>query len=324
MMLEDTARLLRQLEEWAPEGEPLTPTLAREVLERLTAFAPPRVAEVTSAPAAARGPAGDVPLRIFSPRDADPDAVLVYVHGGGWVAGHVGLVKSLAEQLARAMGCVVVAAGYRLAPEAPYPAALDDVAAAFAWVRHELLADRPATRLAALGESAGGNLVAALGLRLRAAGERGPDLQMLIYPALDPSRSSGSYERFATGYGLDAAAMAWYWSQYLGDGASGSGDPLAAPLIASSFAALAPAIVVTAGLDPLQDEGLEYARLLQRDGTRALVLHYPAMIHGFFSSSGAIARGLDAIRDVCALARAELGLATSPSAVVGGDVRSGQ
>jgi acetyl esterase/lipase len=308
---EHCARVLRRIEEWAGDDE-LTPALAREVLERLSEFAPARVAEVTSRAVDVPGPAGQVPVRRFSPPDADRDAVLLYVHGGGWVTGHLGLVESLAEQLASGMGVDVIAASYRLAPEAPYPAALDDVAAAYAWVRHELLADRPGTRLAVIGESAGGNLVAALALRLRDADQRGPDLQILVYPALDPSQQRASYRSFGSGYGLDAEAMAWYWRQYLGDAVTAPGDPCAAPLNAASFAALAPAIVLTAGLDPLQDEAHDYARLLQRDGTRAVVLHYPAMIHGFFSLSGAIPRGLDAIRDVCTLARTELALRSPP------------
>lgn len=233
------------------------------------------------------GPTAELHVRTYFPDTVnDLSAALVYFHGGGWTAGNIQLADRPNRSLANATGCVVVAVTYQKAPEHPYPAALDDCYAAVRWVHRQ--AERLGVdRVGVGGDSAGGNLAAAVCLKARA--EDGPPIafQLLIYPALDPDLDFPSARDNAEGYSLTTAAMRWFWDNYAPEPVQRA-DPLAAPLRAPSLDQLPPAIVVTAGFDPLRDEGRCYADRLEKDGITTIRRHYPTTIHGFLWMAGAL------------------------------------
>jgi acetyl esterase len=230
------------------------------------------------------GPSGPIPVRVYAPKASDGLLpVLVYFHGGGFIAGGLASHDGTARELTTRAGCVTVSVGYRLAPEHPYPAAVDDCHAALQWVAAnaaELGGDR--SRLAIGGDSAGGNLCAAVALMNRDRGGAAPVLQLLVYPVIDPACASGSMTANAMGFMLTADSMRWMWSTYLGDDARHD-DPYAAPLAAASLAGLPPALIITAEFDPLRDEGEAYGRALAAAGVPVTVSRYAGQIHGFFS-----------------------------------------
>lgn len=228
------------------------------------------------------GPAGDIPIRVYTPEGAGPFPLLLYFHGGGFVVGSIDGSHELCRTLCGGAGCVVVSVGYRLAPEHRFPAAPDDCLAATRWAAGnaaELGAD-PA-RLVVAGDSAGGNLAAVTALRLRDEG--GPPLrgQLLIYPVADyHTPPTPSYLANANGYLLTRAMMIWFWGHYLNH-AGEADDPHAAPLRAPDLAGLPRALVITAEFDPLRDEGERYAERLQAAGVPAVLSRYDGMVHGF-------------------------------------------
>jgi acetyl esterase len=240
-----------------------------------------------------------VPVRIYQPQGAEPRAVLVFLHGGGWTVGSVETHDHQARVLCAATGAQVVSVDYRLAPEHPYPAALDDAWAATCWA----VDDRP---LAVGGDSAGGNLAAAVCLRARDEG--GPALvaQCLIYPALDLTLGQPSITELAEGYGLTAAMMSWYVEQYVGDAVDRT-DPLASPLHAPDLRGLPPAVVVTAEYDPLRDEGEAYAERLRAARVPVTLRRYEGLVHGFLGMGPAAASARRAVDEVCADLRRALG-----------------
>lgn len=245
------------------------------------------------------GPAGDIKVRVLRPSDAPDLPVIVYFHGGGWVIGTIDGHDSLARALANAASAVVVNVEYRRAPEDIYPAAFDDCAAVTAWVAanaDELGADT--SRLAVGGDSAGGNLAAAVALHARDAGT---DIagQLLIYPATnlaDPATQS--YADNGEGYLLTSNWMDWFIDQYLPEPAQRS-EPFASPALAADLSGVAPAMVITAGYDPLRDDGAAYAESLEAAGVDVEYRHYEEQIHGFASQIGIMA---DAATNVDAMA----------------------
>jgi acetyl esterase len=273
----------------------------RDYLERSGSLAAPRVYEVGAAPARAGmtarqlsdppGPAvarvvdttvradgGPITLRWLLPRraaDTLAPAVLVYQHGGGWVLGDLTGFDGTARRLAVGCGCEVVAVDYRLAPEHPYPAAVDDAWGALLAVREA----RPGCRLIVAGDSAGGNLAAALALRAKAAGIE-LAAQVLIYPVVDADFDRPSYQDPQNQLMLDAGAMRWFWDQYLPDEAARR-HPDAAPLHAADHRGLAPAIVLTAEHDVLVDEGEEYVAVLRAAGVPVAHRRFAGQMHGF-------------------------------------------
>ena len=273
-----------------------------ELRARLTAGPPEAVAQIRAAEVP--GPSGPIPVRIYTPANAAaPAPAMVYFHGGGWVRGSLDTIDVVCRALANRAGCVVISVDYRLAPEHVFPAAVDDSLAATRWVAAhtaELGVDRH--RLAVGGDSAGGNLAAAVAQVLRDAG--GPPLvyQLLIYPVLDRNFDTPSYRDNATGYSLTRAAMQQYWQMYQPDPAQDD-DPRARPLRAADLSGLPPTLVITAEFDPLRDEGRAYAEALQAAGVPAQYREYPGLIHGFVSSAGAIDRGKDAIDAAAAALR---------------------
>jgi acetyl esterase len=243
------------------------------------------------------GDAAQVAVRVYRPGAGAQLPLLVYAHGGGWVTGSLESHDRLCRILASRLQAVVVAVDYRCAPEHVFPAALDDVAAAWQWARanaSSLGAD--GVRFAVAGDSSGGNLAAALTLRLRADGAPQPQLQLLLYPALDATCSRNSYREFASGFNLSATQMAWYWDAYRAGAARDA--PELSPLAAGSFADLAPAVVAVAENDVLRDDGLEYAQKLATAGVPVRLIRCEGMIHGFLRWTGAVpaaARWIDTI-----------------------------
>jgi acetyl esterase len=251
-------------------------------------------------------PDGTVTVRVYRP--APPGELLpalVYLHGSGWMYGDLEMSDSLCRRLARVSGCAVVAPDYRLAPEHPFPAALDDVAAVLRWLSAEApsLGIDPA-RLAVGGESSGGNLAAAAALAARDGGGPALAFQLLICPALDRRGGTASYHEFADGYLLTKETLEWLWSQYL-DGAATGDEPLASPMRAADLSGLPPAYVVTASHDPLRDEGEAYAERLRAAGVPAETRRAGGQIHGFFTLAGVIPSAVIVIDETAAaLARA--------------------
>lgn len=250
---------------------------------------------------------GGVPLRVYQPagRHRGPQPGIVYFHGGGWVMGDLDTHDTLCRHLANHAGAVVVAVDYRLAPEHPFPAAFED---AFAAVQHisenaTALGVDPA-KLAVAGDSAGGNLAAAVALKARDLGGPPIAFQHLLYPVLDPGCDTESYRKYATDFGLTADKMRFFWNTYLA-GADGA-DPRAAPLLAKDLTGLPPAQIVTAGFDVLRDEGADYARRLRAAGVRAEAECFSGMIHGFIHYAGAIHRGQSALQGMGRQLAAEL------------------
>jgi acetyl esterase len=233
------------------------------------------------------GPASRLPARVYTPPGAGPFPTIVFIHGGGWVVGDVDQADVDCRCLCADTGSLVISVGYRLAPEDVFPAAVDDCYAAFEWAAREAagLGGDPA-RLIVCGDSAGGNLSAAVALLARDRG--GPALthQVLIYPVTDCSFDTPSYTAYADGYFMTADDMRDMWECYLGDGLPGADDPRASMLRTDDLSGLPPAIVVTAGCDVLRDEGNEYARRLSDAGVPVTLLEYPGQIHGFWSCGG--------------------------------------
>lgn len=267
---------------------------------RLFGGSPPGLADVRDATVA--GPAGPVPIRIYRPSGDGPLPLVLYAHGGGWVVGSLDSHDTLCRVLANRLSAILVAVDYRLAPEHVYPAALDDVEAAWRWVRREARAlGSDARRHAVAGDSSGGNLAAALTLRLSARGEPQPARQLLLYPALDAGSAAASYREFASGYNLTGAQMRWFWDVYRAG--SPADDPQLAPLAARDLAGLAPAVVAVADADVLRDEGVAYAGRLAAAGVRTDLIRCTGMIHGFLRWTGAVPAARAWIDTIAAAAR---------------------
>lgn len=245
------------------------------------------------------GPAGQIPVRVYTPAAAPPLPLLVYFHGGGWVLGGLETHDGTCRELASGTGCVVVSIDYRLAPEHKFPAAADDCFAATQWVAaHARDLGGDATRLAVGGDSAGGNLAAVVAQMGRDRG--GPPIvfQLLIYPATVAAFDTPSYRDNAEGYLLTTGDMRWFWNHYL-NGTADAENPYASPLRAKSLAGLPPALVVTAEFDPLRDEGEQYARRLEAAGVPTRSTRYQGMIHGFFGMTSLIDKAKAAVREAC-------------------------
>lgn len=253
----------------------------------------PRIEDITLP-----GATGDIAARLYRPvADGDPLPVLMFIHGGGWVQGDLHSHHGLCARLAAWSGAMVVALDYRLAPETPFPGAVEDCLAAYAWLRTHAgtLGGDPA-RIAVGGDSAGGNLSAVTCLQARDTGQAVPDFQLLIYPATDFAMDTASHAEFAEGAIIPRDRVLWYMNRYLPTAADRD-DPRASPLRAPSLAGMPPALVQTAGFDPLRDEGLAYADRLRQAGADVTLHEYPGQIHGFMMLAKAIPEGLVATRE---------------------------
>ena len=300
--------LLRTMKErGVPPIHTVTPPQAREayVMRRsLTQPKPPEVALVRELQA--DGPNGPVPLRLYRPIGSEAAAllpVLVYFHGGGWVIGDLDSHDTVCRELANGSGCAVVAVDYRMAPEHRFPAAVDDSIAAACWIaRNAASLALDATRLAVGGDSAGGNLAAVVALAARddvaGAGDLKIAFQLLVYPATDQRRGTQSHITNGEGYLLTRDTIAYFHDLYLVDGSHDT-DWRCSPLLHESLANLPPALVLTAGYDPLRDEGLAYAQRLTEEGNRATHICFERQIHGFFLMGGVIDESNTAVA-ICA------------------------
>ena len=247
------------------------------------------------------GPGGELALRLYRPAAGGPLPVLLYFFGGGWVLGTIDTADGVSRTLANSAGAMVAVVGYRLAPEHPFPAAIDDCYAATAWVAaHATEIGADPARLAVGGDSAGGNLAAAVALRARADG---PALagQLLVYPNTDQLADDVSIRAADDRFLFNRHSVAWYRQHYLLDAADAA-SPLASPLRAGSLAGLPPALVITAECDPLRDQGEAYARRLADEGVQVELSRYEGMAHGFFTMAGTV----DASRAALAQAAARL------------------
>jgi acetyl esterase len=287
----------------------LTPETPPEQLRQMFAAmsAPETVAIAQVEDRGIPGPAGDIPVRIYTPDADTPAPAIVYYHGGGWVIGGLDTHDGACRAFANATGAVVVSVDYRLAPEHPFPAPVDDAVAALAWVHGNAEAlGVDADRIAVAGDSAGGNLAAVVSQVARDQG--GPPIcfQLLIYPVTDHEFDSVSMHDNATGYFLTRDAMRWFYSHYLSDESEGA-NPLVSPLRAEDLAGLPPAFVITAEYDPLRDQGMAYAGALQAAGTPCDARTYGGMFHGFLSMVDYIDAGKVAFDDAVAALDAAFG-----------------
>lgn len=297
----------------APRVETLSPREARKLMDASTLLLgePPAVERVESFDVP--GPGGAIPVRLVVPRGvgeaaALPVPVLVFFHGGGWVTGSIKTHDVLCREIASRSGWAVASVDYRLAPEHPFPAAIDDAQAATLWIaEHAKDFGLDPSRIAVGGDSAGGNLAAVVALRLRGKTPHPLAYQLLIYPITDCDLNSPSYLENAEGYMLTRSAMAWYWDQYVPDLAKRV-DPDVSPLRAPDLSGLPPALVITAGFDPLRDEAVVYAGKLKEAGVAVEHLAYPGMIHGFLRRHAVFKTADTAIDDIAgALKRALVG-----------------
>ena len=255
------------------------------------------------------GPLGEIPLRIYTPREAgEPLPIIVWIHGGGFVIGGLESYDRICRVLANRVEAIVVSVDYRLAPEHRHPAAVEDSFAALQWVAantKELGGD--ASRIAVAGDSAGGNLAAVCAILARDMGAPKLIRQILIYPATAPKPDTESHTLFAEGYLLTRRSIGWFHEHRTG-GQSFASDFRYAPLIADSHKDLAPALVIVAGFDPLRDEGIAYANKLKESGNPVDLLAFDGMVHGFFSLSGYVEGGKIAMREVVKSLRTGFGL----------------
>jgi acetyl esterase len=276
-----------------PPIETLTPADARAVYLASKAILQPDpepVAELhdLSAP----GPAGPIPLRLYRGRplaETGAQPVVVYFHGGGWVIGDLESHDQLCRALANAVPCTVVAVDYRLAPEHKFPAAVEDAIAATRWIGEnadQLKAD--AKRLAVAGDSAGGNLSAVVSIAARDSGGPMPVLQFLIYPGTDMAMQSASISRHAEQLPLTRKGMQWFVDHYL-RGPQDVHDWRASPLRTTNLRGLPPALIITAGFDPLGDEGEAFAKALSGAGVAVDLERFEGQIHGFITMGRIIA-----------------------------------
>ncbi len=260
----------------------LDPQVMRRDMRRLTRLGSPSRQAVHVWDRRIDGPGGPLPLRIYRPHDAPAvPGCIVYAHGGGFVVGDLDTHDPTCRHLAADSGCIVVAVDYRLAPEHPFPAAVDDVVAAYEWMLGQADAlGVAATPPAVMGDSAGATLIAALCLEARRLGLPQPAVQVLVYPLTDARLLADSYRTFAEGFGLTTAQVAWFRDQYLRSPDDWT-DPRASPLCAADHAGLASAIVHTAGFDVLRDDGAAYAEALRAAGGEAELRCADDLIHGF-------------------------------------------
>ncbi|HTP61717.1 MAG TPA: alpha/beta hydrolase [Burkholderiales bacterium] len=252
----------------------------------------------------APGPVGPVPVRAYRPKGAGKDEVLpalVYIHGGGWVIGDLDTHDVVCRTLANGARCAVFSVEYRKAPESPFPAAVEDCFAALQFVsREEKQLRINAKQLAVGGDSAGGNLATVMALMARDAGAPAISFQVLIYPGVDQRMAHASIKRNGEGYLLTEKSMLYFRGHYLPNEKDRL-DWRASPLLAKSLQGLPPAILLTAGFDPLVDEGREYAERMQKEGVKVEYKNYPGMVHGFITMGRALDTANAALAD-CAQA----------------------
>jgi len=231
----------------------------------------------------AKTPAGDVPLRVYTPIAAGSEAlpVLVFYHGGGWVIGNVATHDGLCRMIANEGGYKVISVDYSLSPEAKFPKAVDESYGALAWIeQHASELGVDPNRMAVGGDSAGGNLAAVVAQIAKAKNHPKLSFQMLLFPVTQIGADTASLHDYETGYFLERPGLDWFYANYLpADG--DENDPRCSPLLAADVGGLPPAYVMLAGFDPLHDEGMQYVEKLRAAGVKVEVKDYTDMVHDF-------------------------------------------
>jgi acetyl esterase len=274
------------------------PTQARELLAQLKAkpLKPELIANIQNRTITSQV---DIPIRIYTPRLDTQLPIVVYLHGGGWVLGDLDGVDPICRSIANQADCIVVSVDYRLAPEHKFPAAVEDAYAVTNWVTNnagDINGDK--TRIAIAGDSAGGNIAAAVALMARDKGELSLIYQVLIYPVTQYGFDTESYQKYGQGdFGLSKEEMIWFWHHYLVNVADGQ-HPYASPLLANNLNNLPPAYILTAEYDVLRDEAEAYAAKLESAGVPVKLQRYDGMIHSFVGLSLVIDQGKSAIADI--------------------------
>ena len=294
----EIAAVLQLLEAAGTPMHEMTPPQARDSFAALVVGGrrPEHVIAVASVQdTSVPGADGDLPARIYRPDASGVLPTVLLFHGGGWVIGDLETHDNTARAIARDARAVVVSVAYRLAPEAPFPAAVDDAVAAARWASKHLADLGGGDALAVAGDSAGGNLAAVVAQELRTK----IAAQLLIYPSTDLTGQYPSRSENGTGYFLETRTMEWFFSQYAGHVTDI--DARLSPLLQSNLAGVAPAVVVTAEFDPLRDEGEAYAAALKAAGVRVELRRYDGMVHGFFDMGGASVAARAAVEETCAL-----------------------
>ena len=297
----ETQGLLAMLEEaGGPDISEQTPEEARAAIANfamMQAGAPePARVEDRTVP----GPAGDIPVRVYA-SEGDNLPVVMYFHGGGWVLGDIDSHDGTCKQLLAELGdAVVVSVHYRLAPEDKYPAAADDCYAAAAWVaEHGAEIGADGSRMAVAGDSAGGNLSAVVSQMARDKGGPAIAAQVLHVPVTDHNYSYSSYTENAEGKLLTRASMVWFWDHYLPNAEAGQ-EAYASPIKAADLSGLAPALIQTAELDPLRDEGEAYGAAIEAAGGDVTVRRYDGVVHDPFMMFAVIPTGIECLKEAAA------------------------
>lgn len=289
----------------APGMQTLTPVEARAAsAQGLAMMAGKPEPGVAVEPMTIEGPDGPIPARAYRPQNQNPDApLMVYAHFGGGVIGDLDTCDVFCRILARIARCAVLSVDYRLAPEHRFPAGLEDVLAAYRWARdHAADFGAPAGAVAIGGDSMGGNFAAILAQEMKRKGEPQPALQLLIYPAVDVASETASMTTYAEAYPLSRATMDWFMGHYMGPDADPA-DPRLSPIHETDLKGLAPAVVVTAGFDPLVDQGEAYAVALRAAGVPVVYRCYDRLAHGFTAFTGAVPCADVACREIAGLVR---------------------
>jgi acetyl esterase len=269
---------------------------AQGVVKRLAAVAKPMPEPVGGiSHVVIPSPGGDVLARVYTPKGAGPFPVLVYFHGGGWVIANLDVYEPSCRALCNAAECVVVSAAYRQAPEHKFPAAVDDAHAAVQWaLSNAATVNGDPSRVAVGGESAGGNLATVSCLIAKERSAPMPVFQLLIYPVTDLASEPPSYAENRDAKPLNAAMMPWFKKHYLAD-LSEALDPHASPARSRNLGGLPPALIITAGSDPLRDDGEMYAEKLRKAGVPVQYTCYDDLMHEFFGLSGVLPRAKEAL-----------------------------
>ncbi|WP_409525042.1 alpha/beta hydrolase [Nitrincola sp. MINF-07-Sa-05] len=287
----------------APDFADLPPVVARQVYSQILTSMDVAVNDaVDISDLSIQGPAGELNLRCYRPHGlTDPRGAVLYLHGGGFVVGCARDYDGVASHLSALSNCLVVQVDYRLAPESPFPAAVDDCYAALCWLNEHLKElGVMSGSVAIAGDSAGACLAAVICLLARDNG--GPNIQhqTLIYPTTSAVETRfNSYQQYGEGYTLTTRSMGYFMEHYL----SGAAEPVdfrLAPLEAEDLSGLPPALILVAGYDPLRDEGLAYADALLAAGNDATLIEYAGLVHGFISMSGAVSAAGLAVDQVAA------------------------
>jgi acetyl esterase len=293
----------------AARGAPLITSLAPDVARARVAAALVAVAGrpepgVRSENLSIGGPGGALRLRVYRPPVQDPAApLMVFAHSGGGVIGDLETCDAFCGILAKVARCAVLSVDYRLAPEHRFPAGLEDMLAAYRWARENSARfGAPAGQVAVGGDSMGGNFAAVVAQEMKRLGEPQPALQLLIYPCVDMASETQSMTIFADAYPLSRPAMEWFMSHYLGPGAD-PGDLRASPIRTPDLSDLAPAVIATAGFDPLVDQGEAYAKRLRDAGVPVIYRCYDGLAHAFTAFTGAAPAADIACREIAGLTR---------------------